>query len=354
MASPATRQDEESGRFVYIALHPLVVRTGPSVCDKWQSELAVEPGENIAADLRRQDRTSGKPHGPFPRLSDGDGWLFERKSNKRMTMEPLLVSTGLWCYRVDNERGGLALRGHPTRRSDLHCDLEQLFPHDMVFGADRNVEAGGTTFVRVQGTAGWLFETIDGKHTLMPCDPTVGHPVPTNQQVRTLVAQHRLTELLFNETNRVISFVSRQTEEGTVRIHVYYTTGTVGTCLEHPGLGRTQIYRRGCTLEQLAEIMSNPRAHTEKGYYKRGAASVGDAALVTVKAFMELFSSEEMALRSELRVLEEETAGLAKQREVVLQLLHAREAERAAVAKAQLDSSNEQNKDEAKRKRARR
>ena len=58
------------------------------------------------------------------------------------------------------------------------------------------------------------------------------------------------------------------TKDG-VRINVYYTTGTVGTCLEHPTQGRTQMFRRNVTLAELEGIFRYPRVHTGKGYKQR-------------------------------------------------------------------------------------
>lgn len=52
-----------------------------------------------------------------------------------------------------------------------------------------------------------------------------------------------------------------------MRINVYYTTMTVGTCLKHPVKGKTQLFRRGVTMSQLKKIFQNPRVHTYKGYY---------------------------------------------------------------------------------------
>ena len=42
---------------------------------------------------------------------------------------------------------------------------------------------------------------------------------------------------------------------------------TVGTCLDHPHLGKTQLFRRNVDFTTLYEIFSNPRVHTNKGYH---------------------------------------------------------------------------------------
>lgn len=51
-----------------------------------------------------------------------------------------------------------------------------------------------------------------------------------------------------------------------VRINVYYTTGTVGTCFSHPtrGSSSTQLFRRNVGLRRLIELFRDPHApHTE-------------------------------------------------------------------------------------------
>ena len=57
-------------------------------------------------------------------------------------------------------------------------------------------------------------------------------------------------------------------KRGGVRINVYFTTGTVATCLDHPQRGKTQLFRRNMTLEDLKKILDDPRTHTRKGYHR--------------------------------------------------------------------------------------
>jgi len=63
----------------------------------------------------------------------------------------------------------------------------------------------------------------------------------------------------------VISF--RKGDSSPIRINVYWTTGTVGTCLDHPRQGKTQLFRRNVDLSTLREIFKSPRVHTGAGYY---------------------------------------------------------------------------------------
>lgn len=41
---------------------------------------------------------------------------------------------------------------------------------------------------------------------------------------------------------------------------------TVGTAINHPKQGRTQLFRRWVTPAQLDKIFKNPRWHSNKGY----------------------------------------------------------------------------------------
>jgi hypothetical protein len=85
-------------------------------------------------------------------------------------------------------------------------------------------------------------------------------------QVREIAKQHHYKEISLNETSRGISF-----SKDNVRINVYYTTGTVGTCVNHPVRGKTQLFRRNLSPPELKQLFQNPRQHTGKGYYRKHA-----------------------------------------------------------------------------------
>jgi len=74
-------------------------------------------------------------------------------------------------------------------------------------------------------------------------------------------------EVTSTDRGRMVSF-GNNGKCGGVRINVYYTTGTVATCLDHPHRGKTQLFRRNMTLEDLKEIFEDPRTHTSKGYHR--------------------------------------------------------------------------------------
>lgn len=91
--------------------------------------------------------------------------------------------------------------------------------------------------------------------------------------IRQLASLENLSEAYFNENSRVVSFVRGGETVERVRFNIYYTTGTVGTCVNHPRQGRTQLFRRNVTTaEELRAIFRNPRIHTGKGYQRRPSA----------------------------------------------------------------------------------
>ena len=100
--------------------------------------------------------------------------------------------------------------------------------------------------------------------------------------VRSIANRYGFGEVFFNERSRLacrlVSFCRRYVghgEEGYVRVNVYYTTGTVGTCLDHPRQGSTQLFRRKCTAADLHAIFSDPRVHTGKGYQQDATSKEG-------------------------------------------------------------------------------
>lgn len=82
--------------------------------------------------------------------------------------------------------------------------------------------------------------------------------------VRTIASEYGYTEIGLNEKSVVISF-----RRDDIRINVYYTTGTVGTCVDHPKQGKTQLFRKNVDLQMLKTIFGNPRVHTDRGYQRK-------------------------------------------------------------------------------------
>lgn len=54
-----------------------------------------------------------------------------------------------------------------------------------------------------------------------------------------------------------------------MKITVWYSRMTVGTCLDHPTSGRTQLFRKLVSKNLLNKLFENPRHHTGGGYYRK-------------------------------------------------------------------------------------
>ena len=85
------------------------------------------------------------------------------------------------------------------------------------------------------------------------------------EKFRCIAHNHCYYEVQLNEESRVISFQNFVVD---VRVNVYYTTGTVATCLDHPHSGKTQLFRRNQTESDLSELFRQPWTHTGVGYYR--------------------------------------------------------------------------------------
>ena len=91
--------------------------------------------------------------------------------------------------------------------------------------------------------------------------------------VRNAARDLGLREVYQNEQSRVVSFAWPRSQGDRGRINVYWTTGTVATCITHPRQGPTQLFRRNVSLGGLRELMRQPRIHTGDGYHKKRTGS---------------------------------------------------------------------------------
>jgi len=105
---------------------------------------------------------------------------------------------------------------------------------------------------------------------------------------------------------------------------VYYTTGTVGTCIEHPEMGKTQLFRRDVDYVMLGDIFRNPRVHTGKGYFeasqlgqKRPASFLGgahDDEETVLREYLSSMLPQVELVQSRLREIEQKKAEDAQKR----------------------------------------
>ena len=105
-------------------------------------------------------------------------------------------------------------------------------------------------------------EVVKPKPVYVPVNPIYfRHEI---EQIRFMANKLGWEEIALQEPNKLISFAKDDT-----RINIYYSTMTVGTCLNHPKLGKTQLFRRNVSMRLLEIIFNNPRVHTTCGYRQK-------------------------------------------------------------------------------------
>eukprot|EP00965_Chrysotila_dentata_P187778 6172344-Pleurochrysis_carterae.AAC.2 len=88
------------------------------------------------------------------------------------------------------------------------------------------------------------------------------------EEVRALAIAAGLEEIYYNEKTGVVSFASADcdVEHDPSRINVYYTTGTVVTCMSHPHQGRKQLFRCNVPLSVLPVLFHNRCINPSAGH----------------------------------------------------------------------------------------
>ena len=89
-----------------------------------------------------------------------------------------------------------------------------------------------------------------------------------NEQIKKLAEKHRWQLIDHQENIKMLSFY-KLLGGSPARLNVYYSKMTVGTVINHPIKGKTQLFRKHVTMVELEKIFIHPRLHTQKGYYKK-------------------------------------------------------------------------------------
>jgi ribosomal protein L44E len=158
---------EEHGCFVYRILRPVAVRTTPTVGDEYKTGLSFATGDLVSVDFIRPSPYPGSENGPFVRLSDYSGWLFETKGSQKF-LERLVVTDGLWTFYVDNHPVGMHLRRHPFDKSPKVEPPVSYEPMQLIYFDQHVATSDGGNSYRVQGTQGWVFDKRNSRFMLLP------------------------------------------------------------------------------------------------------------------------------------------------------------------------------------------
>lgn len=338
----------------------------PSVGESSELPVSFKEGEIVICDVIRQSPSNHSQNGPFLRLYDGWGWLYEKLSGTNIRMKQVQIEKGHWKFEVMNNPAGIAIRRHPIDKSGIRTD--KTFSPGEIINCDRKIKSSGiSTFYRVAGQDGWVFDRRESCEMMRLVSSQRLAPGEDLQQseigwsvefIRGVAMAFQLKEIIHNETSRVISFKTDANE----RINIYYTTRTVGTALNHPSQGATQLFRRNCSDEELREIMQNPRVHTGKGYKKRSRVDGQNGIAYGHHNYEDQYIDEEEDYRNRLIEYEQEEERIASKKLKVLKAIKSIDDKRANSAskmQAKIDARSEEfkriqrEKEEAERQRQR-
>lgn len=130
-----------------------------------KTNLSFENDDLVSVDLIRPSRVAGSTNGPFLRLSDNSGWIFEKKYGAVMAKR-LPVDKGLWTFYVDIATNLLA---HPHTYIPKFADSSTTYMPMQLLHFDRRVVSPSTKIAsyRVQVLMdGWPRESIQKKSSL--------------------------------------------------------------------------------------------------------------------------------------------------------------------------------------------
>lgn len=102
--------------------------------------------------------------------------------------------------------------------------------------------------------------------TLRTCDTMKRSYNP--KSIVMLARRHGITHIEHHPTESFIRL--KRMRGGSLEIiDVWYTTGTVGTTIDHPKQGRNTLFRKGVSIGLLNRILERPRIHTFRGYRRK-------------------------------------------------------------------------------------
>lgn len=84
------------------------------------------------------------------------------------------------------------------------------------------------------------------------------------EQIVIFAKNHGYTIVKIDYNTGMIRF-----RNGGIHVNLYTTSFTVSTEMLHPKKGKTQLHRKGLTIQEAKEVFMNPRVHTGLGYYRK-------------------------------------------------------------------------------------
>jgi hypothetical protein len=329
-----------TGLFAYRALRGISIRATTFLGEEFKTSRSVQKDEIVAVDIVRESPYQ-HGNGPFLRLTDGMGWLFEHKRHE-VAMKEMPVEVGSWSQALDS----VSLKRHPMVDSG-EMQYPRIFAPKECILCDRKIVSRTAKIVvncyRVMNSDGWIRDIEKDGRTVLELywmGPSTSELDSASSEkglgwnpdfVRGVaVTVDGLVEILFDEVNSLLSF---RAADG-IRINVYYADKTVGTAVQDPVYGKTQLFRRDCTSDRLADIMKNPRAHSGQGY-KKSRKWEENSAIIQTSIGPGITIKDEEIIRTALAEVDGEMAKLHQKRKELLQAAKVFDDERTT--RAQVD-----------------
>ena len=242
----------QTGLFAYKAICGAFIRHRPICSDSSKTSSAVLPNDIVVVDVIRESPYENG-NGPFLRLADGSGWLFEKKLGE-VAMHSIPIQRGHWVFAVLNDPVGMVLRKQPMDCQDK-VFVDAVYNTGEFVECDRKISNGaGVNFYRVLGTAGWLFDKRNGVPMLnllsedIKVDDidsdTVKFTTWTPDFVRGIAATvDGVKELYYQKPGQILTF---ENTDGVV-VKIFCTTRTMCSIFQHSSKGTIKFFQRDCT-----------------------------------------------------------------------------------------------------------
>lgn len=252
----------KTGLFCYKATSGAVVRHRPNCSELTKTDYAVLAHEMVVVDLVRESPYANG-NGPFLRLADGSGWLFERKLGD-LAMESVSIDAGKWVLSVLNNPVGMKLRKQPVDSQKNTFDTVYSFG-DMVECDRRVINHIGVKFYRVQGTTGWLFDQRDGVPMLcvLSEDVSKNSNEIENDKVVKLPSWHPnfvrgvaatipgTKELSYQSAGQILTFDNADS----IQLKVFCASRTMCSIFEHSSKGTVKHFLRNCEIKDVCNAL---------------------------------------------------------------------------------------------------
>ncbi len=232
-------------------------------------------------------------NGPFLRLSDGSGWLFQHQHGSSPLLEEIPIKAGTFRLKI-LACNGIRPQGQPIRSYYYRDRIRApVLKQNEIVVCDRKISnPSGSTFYRKQGTNLWISERDEGVFSEIvaevlsdpdsPNDTLLGKTPRNSDGVNTLSSPwnphfirgnangiYGLEEIGFDPNRNVISYKTADD----VTIHVYFETRMIGIVMNKCSANnqKSQRFHRNCNDAELHAIFRDPRSFPRGGQSSKRA-----------------------------------------------------------------------------------